>query len=233
MDVHGTFPKELESRGVLDSKVLPNYCYRDDGMLLYKDIDAYVTKIVRYYYDKIDKLKEDTEIQNLARELSTHKEDGGAGIRGVPGGGRFKRVEDVIMFCTCVIFTCSVQHTAVNYTQYNEYAFPPQYPSILHRTPPIDKSARSEEDITSIIPDKATTLEIMSITKLFSLKPSKSLAEWEFQSQYDPMALKAEKELREDLVNISATIAQRNKDRDALIKYEYLNPTNIPNNITV
>ena len=40
----------LVARQVLDARVLPNYCYRDDGMLLYKAIDAYVTKIVRFYY---------------------------------------------------------------------------------------------------------------------------------------------------------------------------------------
>lgn len=53
---------------------------------------------------------------------------------------------------------------------------------------------RTEEDIVAVLPDKSTTLEIMSITKLFSTRPEKSLGEWEFQSQYDPFALKAEKE---------------------------------------
>ena len=35
---------------VLDPKILANYCYRDDAMLIYKAIDAYVQKVLCYYY---------------------------------------------------------------------------------------------------------------------------------------------------------------------------------------
>lgn len=61
---------------------------------------------------------------------------------------------------------------------------------------------RTEEDIVAVLPDKSTTLEIMSITKLFSTRPEKSLGEWEFQSQYDPFALKAEKEWVEHVESV-------------------------------
>jgi hypothetical protein len=53
---------------------------------------------------------------------------------------------------------------------------------------------RTEEDIVSILPDKAATLETIAIAKILSARGTKSLGEWEFQQQYDPMALKAEKE---------------------------------------
>lgn len=233
MDVHGTFPKELESRGVLDQRILPNYSYRDDGMLLYKAIEAYVSKIIRHYYDNPDKIKEDFEIQNWVGEMSVSKEDGGAGIKGIPGQGKFRRVEEIIMVCTSIIFTCSIQHAAVNFPQYHEYAFPPNYPSVLNKTPPTDRHPRSEEDVIAVLPDKATTLEIMSMTKLFSTRPPKSLGEWEFQWQYDPFALKAEKEFKEDLRKASQIIHDRNQERDEVIKYFYLDPQNIANNICV
>lgn len=38
---------------VLDQRILPNYSYRDDGMLLYKAIESYISKIVRHYYGKV------------------------------------------------------------------------------------------------------------------------------------------------------------------------------------
>ena len=50
MDVQGNFQKELDTRGVLDPRTLPNYAYRDDGLLIHKAIDAYVKKILRHYY---------------------------------------------------------------------------------------------------------------------------------------------------------------------------------------
>lgn len=233
LDVQGTFPKELESRGVLDMRVLPNYGYRDDGMLLYKAIDAYTGKLVRHFYDNPAKIQNDTEIQSWATEMSIPKEDGGAGIKGLPGQGKLRRVEDLIMICTNVIFTCSVQHAAVNFPQYNEYAFPPNYPSMLNKSPPKDRLPKTEEDIVAVLPDKATTLEIMSITRLFSMRPPKSLGEWEFQAQYDPFAIKAEKDFREELKKATETILERNKERDVAVKYQYLDPENIPNNISI
>lgn len=186
----------------------------------------------------------DAEIQDFARELSLSKDDGGAGLKGVPGkeiknkgssGGwkTFARAEDVAMVCTTVLFTCTVQHAAVNFPQYNEYAFPPNYPSVLNGSPPRDKLPRTEEDVMAVLPDKATTLEIMSMSKLFSTRPVKCLTQWEFQFGFDYVAGKAAAELSKDLESISQTINQRNSTRDDIYKYYYLDPKNVPNFISV
>ncbi len=44
------------------------------------------------------------------------------------------------------------------------------------------------------LPNKSIVLDTMVVTKLLSMRATKSLGEWEFQYQYDPSALKAEKE---------------------------------------
>ncbi|ELT89495.1 hypothetical protein CAPTEDRAFT_172669 [Capitella teleta] len=236
-DVQGCFPKELESRGVLDPRTLPNYAYRDDGLLLHKAIENYVTRIARHYYgmspDSPTKIAEDYELQNWVKELSIPKENGGVGLKGIPGNGRFKRIEDVIFTLTNIIFICSVQHSATNFSQYDEYAFPPNYPALLEGEPPIDKLDRTEEDLVSILPDKAATLETIAVCKVLSARGTKSLGEWEFQQHYDPMALKAEKDFRIELQHISRMIKQRNEQRDAIYKYPYLDPEIIPNNIGI
>ncbi len=53
---------------------------------------------------------------------------------------------------------------------------------------------KSEEDITMALPDKGTTIETMTVCKLLSSKSSKSLGNWEFQFQFEPAALAAEKQ---------------------------------------
>ena len=53
---------------------------------------------------------------------------------------------------------------------------------------------RSEEDVVNALPSKSITLDTMVVTKLLSMKGTKSIGEWESQYQYDPSALKAEKE---------------------------------------
>ncbi len=61
------------------------------------------------------------------------------GIQGVPGNGRLSHLEDLILVCTSIMFTCTVQHSATNYSQYEEFGFPPNYPALLNGEPPIDK----------------------------------------------------------------------------------------------
>ena len=54
--------------------------------------------------------------------------------------------------------------------------------------------APNEEDILEALPNREEMVDTMVITKLLSSRGSKSLAEWEFQYQYEPGALKIEKE---------------------------------------
>lgn len=53
IDRQGTFPRELEIRGVLDPRTLPNYAYRDDGLMVHKAIDSYVSKMIKLYYGEL------------------------------------------------------------------------------------------------------------------------------------------------------------------------------------
>ena len=60
-------------------------------------------------------------------------------IKGVPGNGNLRRTDELVLVLTSVIFTCSVQHAAVNFPQYHEYGYPLNYPAYLHGMPPADK----------------------------------------------------------------------------------------------
>lgn len=231
LDRYGCLPKELELRGVQDPKTLPNYSYRDDGMLVYKAIENYVTKIVKYYYDQPGKVKDDNEIQFWAAELSRAKEQGGVGMKGVPGQGKFSTVEELILTCICMIFICTAHHAAIHFPQYEEYAFPPNYPTFLHGNPPTTKDALTEDDLAKLLPDQEGAIEIIATTRLLSMARSRPLAEWEYQFQYDPKAIEFEKQFREELKHISQTIKQRNATRAPLFQYPYLDPERIPNAI--
>ncbi|GAB1603281.1 allene oxide synthase-lipoxygenase protein isoform X1 [Argonauta hians] len=230
----GVCPKELASRKVDDPKVLPKYYFRDDSMALYDCIYKYVASYVDIYYANNDSVAEDFELQNWVQCISTEGKHGGIGIKGLPvkdGKCQLTTKEEVKQFMTTIVFTCSVSHAHANFLQYEEYAFPANYPTLL-RTPIIkDKTPRSEEDLIATLPDKATTLDIMAITHLLSAKCTNSLGNFETEYIYDPKAIPTVKEFRKNLKELGQKINARN---ETLPKpYEVLNPINIPNAISI
>ena len=48
-------------------------------------------------------------------------------------------VQDIQTLCTSIIWQCTAQHAAANFSMYDEYAFAPNYPAKLEGDPPMDK----------------------------------------------------------------------------------------------
>ena len=229
MDVDGWLPNDLQSRGVDDKEALPTYFYRDDAQLLLKAIYDYVREVLNNVYDTPDKLTEDNEIQNFARVLSDPVN--GAGVKGVFGGGKFDVLDDLVKTITATIFLSSVQHAAVNFCQYDEYAFPPHYPATMHCDIIHDKTPRTEADIIVALPNKEATLNMMVVAKFLSERGTNGLGNFEVQYQYEPNAVAAVEKFKADLRGISIFIKARNDCLEH--SYPYLNPEEIPNAISI
>ncbi|XP_067141775.1 allene oxide synthase-lipoxygenase protein-like [Centruroides vittatus] len=233
MDADGILPNNFKIREVDDPDTFPNYPYRDDALAMWYAIRRYVTKVVHHFYEDEDSIIEDYELQEWREELVKERCSGGVGIKGVPGdeNGKFTTYEHVILTISSIISTCSIGHAAANFQQYDEYAFPPNYPSMLTGEPPKDKRPLEEKDILNQIPNKEITLDVMIITKLLSSKGTNSLGDFEIQYLYDPVSVEAAKEFREELKEISDKIKIKNKDK----KYPYLwlDPEIVPNSISI
>ncbi|CAC5367932.1 ALOX5 [Mytilus coruscus] len=142
LDLHGTLPEDLKSRGVLDPSILTGvYHMRDDALLLYDAIKTYVEKYVLFYYSTESSLTADYELQNWGAELVKSREEGGVGILGVPNNGKFVTTDQLTLTLTAIIYTCSVGHASVNFQQYDEYGSPFNYPYALSGDPPKDKAS--------------------------------------------------------------------------------------------
>ncbi|XP_048579793.1 polyunsaturated fatty acid 5-lipoxygenase isoform X2 [Nematostella vectensis] len=229
MNVNGWLPKELKERGVDDAEALPNYPYRDDALLIHQVIWDYVREVLEAHYDSPDKLQDDYEIQNWGHMLADPED--GLGVQGVFGDGKFTDLEDLIKTVTSIIFISSVGHAAANFAQYDEYAFPPNYPAFLRGKPPTSKEELTEKDIIDHIPLKDMTLDIMLVTKILSDRGTNPLGDFEVQYQYDPIGTKAVENFRRKLTEVSAVLDERNKTRP--FPYPYLNPKEIPNAISI
>ncbi|XP_033639994.1 arachidonate 5-lipoxygenase-like [Asterias rubens] len=231
LDVNATLPKDLEERGVDDREALPNYHYRDDAILVYEAMEKYVRQVVEAHYLTPETIQNDYELLEWGRLMAAPQDQGGMEIRGVPVDGKFATVEDIISTVTPIMFTCSVSHGVANFSQYDDYAFPPHYPAGMKMAPPKDKSPRTEEDILDNLPDKATTVDVMTVTRLLSEKTTNSLGDFEVQYGYCPISMAALEEFRKDLKRISSIIDTRNRAREH--PYEYCNPRDIPNAISI
>jgi len=230
LDREGWLPNDLKARGVEDAETLPGYLFRDDALMLHNAIYDYVSDVLNNIYDTEEKLLEDTEIQAFAAILTDCEK--GPGIKGVFGDGKFNKLDDLIKTITSTIYISSVMHAAANFCQYDEYAFPPNYPATLSGVPPTDKEDKyTDEDVLNTLPSKDTTLSIMVVTKLLSERGTNGLGDFEIQYQYEPHAVQAVERFRSKLDEISEHIRARNLNTKE--PYPYLDPREIPNAISI
>ncbi|CAC5359765.1 ALOX5 [Mytilus coruscus] len=232
LDVNGTLPEDLKSRGVFDQSVLTGaYHMRDDALLLYDAIRTYVKKYVMHYYSTESSLTADYELQKWGAELVKSRDEGGVGILGVPNNGKFVATDQLVLTLTAIIYTCSVGHAAANFQQYDEYGAPFNYPYYLSGSPPKDKSPVTIETVLRSISNRIQLLGLMTVTKVLSEKGTQSLGDFEKQLIVDPPAIKFVEEFRQNLREIAKTIDERNKKRKH--PYDELHPSAIPNAISI
>ena len=61
-------------------------------------------------------------------------------IKGLPNDGAVQRIGELIEVATFVIYTCSVQHAAVNFPQYDCMSYTPNMPLAGYRPAPTMKT---------------------------------------------------------------------------------------------
>ena len=120
--VHWTnIKRDIHRRGV---ETIPNYYYRDDAISMWDTIEDYVTSIIEIFYNNDIDVEQDGELKEWSKEVHNfafpafHENPCG---RGFPR--RITTKKDLIEYCTLIIFTGSAQHAAVNFGQFQTYAF--------------------------------------------------------------------------------------------------------------
>ena len=146
-------PQSLDKRGVADSTVLPNYLYRDDALKLWGAINQFVDNILRIYYHSDEDVQQDDEIQQWIKEvhdfgLPNHGSEGEVDHH-VPS--QFLLVDDLREVLTAIIFTCSCEHAAQNFGQFDYYAFNPNAPMIMRQPPPTEKGQLQIKDLVKML----------------------------------------------------------------------------------
>ncbi|XP_071386315.1 polyunsaturated fatty acid lipoxygenase ALOX15B-like [Centroberyx affinis] len=220
-------PEDIAARGL---ESIPNSFYRDDGLRLWNIINSFVKAMVAYYYPSDSEVSWDSELQDWINEIFTYGFLRNSNS-GIPES--FETVEEVIKFVTMVIYTSSVQHAAVHSGQFDYLGWIPNAPLILRKAPPTTKGQSTMETILETLPNKAFGACTMSLMWLLGKKYDDFIPLGTYPDQHfdEPAAKQMIKDFQAELSSLSEAIAKRNSELE--LPYNYLNPTEIENSVTI
>ena len=140
---------------------LPEYPWRDDGLLACAEVERFVGEFVAGWYRDDGAVVADTEVQAWSLELQARMGD-----RGFPA---LDGVANLCRVLTASLFQV-VQHDLVNAPQFEWYGFPPSSPPILCVPFPADKTVVTEQTLVEALPDVGITLNAILATYGFSTR---------------------------------------------------------------
>jgi arachidonate 15-lipoxygenase len=220
-------PLTFARRGVADRQAFPVYPYRDDSLLYWDAIHEWVAAYVRLFYQNDADVQDDGELQAWGRELTSN---GGGRLQGLPNNGSMQRIEDLVEVVTFVIYTCSVQHAAVNYPQYDCMSYVPNMPLAGYRPAPTSKNGTTEADFVAMLPTLDMAELQLELGYLLGTVHYTQLGQYAKDQFRDPRASAPLQQFQRRLADIGTTIAERNKSRRP---YETLAPQGIPQSINI
>ncbi len=162
------FSADLARRGVASAEVLPDYPYRDDGLLLHASIDRYVADMLALFYTSPQDLLDDAELQAWVAELVDPKY---GGIKGLPGGGRITSLDQLRAICTDLIFRASAYHAAISDEQADEMTCVPNLPFALYRPLPKDINTVDEAFVMAALPGRDQAIHQVFIVHVATSEP--------------------------------------------------------------
>ncbi|XP_015762909.1 PREDICTED: allene oxide synthase-lipoxygenase protein-like [Acropora digitifera] len=223
-------PQVLEDRGVMK---LPHFYYRDDALRLWGAIRDFVTEIVSIYYQSDEDIQKDSELQAWILDLHDNgypiKE--GENDHGIPSS--IESVAQLTRWLTIIIFTCSCQHAAVNFSQMDTYGFVPNSPALMRQPPPTQKGKVTEEDIMKCLPNhNQTGVTIATLYNLTLFSDARFLGDYsDGVFRNETKARDAILHFQENLQRLSRSITERNKTLE--FPYIHLLPERVPNSIDI
>ncbi|KAK2892452.1 hypothetical protein Q8A67_012440 [Cirrhinus molitorella] len=225
------FPEALKTRGVDNKDDLPNYYYRDDGMMVWEAVKSYVSDVVRIYYSSDKTVQEDEEIQAFVQDVCI------SGMKNCPKDCEFpnslKTREELVEYLTVVIFTASAQHAAVNFGQYDWFAWIPNSPSTMRKPPPTQKGKVDMKYIIESLPDRGRACWHLGAVWALSQFQDEEVYLGVYPDRHftEQAVIEATKTFRKKLGEVTMIIKTRNET--LILPYRYLSPDRIPNSVAV
>jgi arachidonate 15-lipoxygenase len=230
-------PKVLKARGTDDVQCLPNYPYRDDGLLIWNAISEWVSSYLSLFYVNDSAVQNDTAIQDWIRDLT---DSNGGQMEGIgeqippEAPGKIETLAYLIEAVTLIIFTGSANHAAVNFPQSLWMTYMPNMPLAGYQPAPKTTVGITEQDYLNFLPPLSQAEKQMNMTYLLGSVYYTKLGYYDKPEEpyfADARVKQLLKVFQNKLISIELEISDRNNVRP--ITYKTLLPSLIPQSINI
>jgi arachidonate 15-lipoxygenase len=221
------FPRALAARGVDVGSGLVDFPYRDDAMLVWEAVRAWVADYLGLYYRSDDDVLADVELAGWVREASAV--DGG-GVRGFGEAGLFRTREGLTDAVAQLIFSVSAQHSAMNFPVSVDMTVIPNSPFAAYQPPPDHRDGWTEADWLAALPPLGAAQRQFGTALLLGEARYGRLGEYPDRPFDDPAVEAPLQAFRARLEAVEARITARNAEREP---YIHLLPSRIAPSISI
>jgi arachidonate 15-lipoxygenase len=220
-------PRSLAARGVDSDEWLKVYPYRDDAQQYWAAIQKWVADYLALYYPTDADVTADRELNAWLAEIAS--ENGGriAGL-GPSGPPTLDYLIDVV---TTVIFTCSTQHAAVNFPQYEVMSYLPAMPLAGYSKAPTTKTGATREDYLNHLPPMDMAELQMELGYMLGSVYYTKLGDYPDGYFADPQVAEPLARFQTAIKRIGESIGSRNESTG--VNYATLTPNGIPQSINI
>jgi arachidonate 15-lipoxygenase len=148
----------------------------------------------------------------------------------MPADGRFQSVAELIELVSLIVFTCSAQHSAVNFPQYDLMTYVPRMPLAAYQPAPTKKTGATHADYLAMLPPMDMAELQVELGYLLGSVRYTQLGQYPEDHFRDPRVAAPLAAFQERLVTIGKTIEHRNTIRRP---YNFLLPTGVPQSINI
>ncbi|MBN9118394.1 MAG: lipoxygenase [Planctomycetes bacterium] len=220
-------PKAVAARGTDDPETLPVYPYRDDARLYWDAIHEWVGAYLALYYPTDAEVQADPELKAWLTEIGAA--DGGR-VGGFGPGMAAPTVAYLTDAVTMILFTCSVQHAAVNFPQYDVMSYVPAMPLAGYAPAPTSKTGATAADHLAQLPPLDMAELQMELGYLLGTVHYTTLGQYPAGYFLDPRVAEPLARFQARLAEAGRQIEQRNTTR---VPYTTLRPADIPQSINI
>jgi arachidonate 15-lipoxygenase len=214
----------LGRQGTLDTKALPVYPYRDDGLPMWAAIKAFAAEYVGAYYAAASDVATDHELQAWVAELCDETK-GNLARKGFPTAVKDK--EQLSAVLAKLIWQAGPGHAGINFSQFQFFAFVPNSPGAAYAT---------EGGLMKVLPPLAKALDQGDILNVITQKVFGRIGEFDepFREGLNPLATNAVTNYQRALAACATAVDGRNAALPRASKhYPFLHPHNVPNSTNI